>query len=193
MPCSLSLHLFLFRNACRQAPARLASTLFSLAPYTVCLSFKQGILPIFAPPGRFPPLLSRHLPISKLWVHYALSAFSTLYRDLLHDLNRSQYSRASSLSFGDQCPTGGFGGWFLEGFLCGGFCFFFNMGIRVASKHHFASTIAHLTNTTYLLYCTGGRIRVKASRLVQQARTTTFTDLCPNRRALSFLPSLLCL
>lgn len=77
LPC-----LFLFRNACSQAPSRLAMTLFSLTPPIAYLSFQQGLLPIFAPPGRFPALLSRHLPLSLncgstvLCLHFPLSVMT---------------------------------------------------------------------------------------------------------------------
>lgn len=69
----------LFRNVCSQAPARLALTLFSLSPYLMYLCFKQGILPIFAPPAWFPALLGRHLSVSLncesavLCLHFLLS------------------------------------------------------------------------------------------------------------------------
>lgn len=67
-----------------------------------------------------------------------------------------------------------------------------DQGYLKKRKHHFASTIAHLTSTTYLLYCTGGVVRVKTSRLDQQASTAAFTD-CPssNHRGLSILSLLL--
>lgn len=53
-----------------------------LTPPIVYLSFQQGLLPIFAPPGRFPALLSRHLPLSLscgstvLCLHFPLSVMT---------------------------------------------------------------------------------------------------------------------